>query len=99
MDRYGLPGIIDEELIARAVFLAKHQLLGGKPPAILIAEHAVLPSVRMSVLVLLPQQEPGDAAAAKLGVQIGEIRAWRSRDGHHALVELGMQRRLIHPRR
>ena len=56
LDRHRLSGIIDEELIAGRMFLAQHQLLGLQPATVLLAEYAVLPSIRMSALVLLPQQ-------------------------------------------
>ncbi len=45
-----------------------------QPATILLAEDAVLPSVRMGALVLFPQQQSGDAAAALLRMQVGEVR-------------------------
>ena len=56
LDRHRLSGIVDEELIAGRVLLAQHQLLGAEPATVLLAEYAVLPSIRMGALVLLPQQ-------------------------------------------
>jgi hypothetical protein len=56
LDRHRLAGIIDKELVAGRVLLAQHQLLGLKPPAVLLAENAVPPAIRMGTLVLFPQQ-------------------------------------------
>jgi hypothetical protein len=99
LDRHRLTRIIDEQLVAGRVFLAQHELSGGKPAAVLIAEHAVLPAVRMSVLVLLPEQQSRDAAAAKLGVQVGKIRTRRARQWNDTPIHLGVQCRFIHRRR
>lgn len=56
LDRHRLAGVLDEEFIARGMFLAQHQLLGREPPSVLLAKHAVLPTIGMSSLVLFPQQ-------------------------------------------
>src|SRR5580700_11515323 len=73
------------------MLLAQHQLLRCQPAPVLIAEHAVLPAVRMRSLVLLPQQEARDTAAAQLGVQVREIRSRRTRERHCAPIHPGVQ--------
>src|SRR6185503_16265681 len=63
-DRCSLAGVVDEQLVAGQMILAQRHLLGRKPAPVLIAEDAVLPALRMSRLVLLPQQQTCDAATS-----------------------------------
>ncbi len=91
-DRYRLPGVVDEQLVARRVLPTQHRVLRGQPAPILVAEHAVLPAVRLRCLVLLPQQQPGHPGARQLGVEMGKIRCWPRGSGRLTPVQLRVQR-------
>jgi hypothetical protein len=94
-DADGLAGVVDEALIARLVVLAQHQVLGGKPAAVLLAEGAVLKTVGMLRLVLLPQQPPRHTGAFEFRLQPREIERHEAREGQLALIEPLVERSLI----
>src|SRR5215471_18784435 len=55
-----LAGIVDKELLPRAMVLLHDQVELAGPGAIRLAEPAVLESLRCGGLIFLPQQEQGD---------------------------------------
>ena len=69
-----LAGVVDEELLAGAVLLAHDQILPAPPLAVQIAESAVLVPLGGNCLVLLPQEEQGDALLLQLQVQHRPVR-------------------------
>lgn len=81
-NRHGLARVVDEGLVAGGVCLAQYGLRRRQPAPILLAEHTVLPAVRVGGLVLLPEQQPRHPRTGQLGVQLGEVRyrprRWRS---------------------
>ena len=57
------PRVVHEQLLAAPVLLAHHQVLPAEPLPVVAAEPRVLVSVRMPLLVLLPEQVQGHALA------------------------------------
>src|SRR6185437_14548823 len=94
-DAHGLTGVIDEQLVARPMLLAQHELLARAPLPVVLAERAVLPTVRVLRAVLFPQQQPRDATTLQLGVQLRKIRLRRARERHYAPIQPLVQRRLV----
>src|SRR4029434_1246250 len=72
-DRDPLAGIIDKELLPRAMALPHDQVELAGPGAIRLAEPAVLEALRRGGLVFLPQEEQGDALAFELVVHRGPV--------------------------
>src|SRR3989344_1979913 len=63
-DRYGLAGVIDEQLFAGTVLLAHDHVDLGGPEAVVLAEPAVLEALRVGESVFLPKQGQSYAGAA-----------------------------------
>ncbi len=74
-----LPGVIDEDLLARLVLLTQHGIELCGPRAIENAEPRVLIPVGIRALVLLPEQLERHALALELAVDSGPIGK-RTRD-------------------
>src|SRR5690606_13902251 len=73
-DLDGLPGIVDEELLAGAMLLPHDEIDSAAPVAVAIAEAAVLIAVGMYGLVFLPQQHERHALAAHLLMEGRPVR-------------------------
>ena len=74
-DRYGVAGIIDKQLFPGAMLLAQHQIQLSDPTLIQFAEPAVLITVGIGLLVLLPEQLQGEVLmAAQFFMNAGPIR-------------------------
>ena len=96
--------MIDEGLLAGAVFLAQHDVQIARPVPVQLAEPAIVVSFRMGLMMFFPQQLQGDVLAAlQLLVDDCEIRQRtaprrrRRRRWEHPLlqggiIELGGQR-------
>jgi len=76
-DRDALAGIVDKELLPRAMALPHDQVELAGPGAIRLAEPAVLEALRCGGLVFLPQEEQGDALAFQLVVHRGPVGSER----------------------
>ncbi|MNN54866.1 hypothetical protein D3C81_1697060 [compost metagenome] len=63
-DRHRLAGIVDEQLFARTMFLTHDHIDLGGPEAVLLAEPAVLETLRMAESIFLPKQSQRHAGAA-----------------------------------
>ena len=72
-DRDALAGIVDKELLPRAMALPHDQVELAGPGAIRLAKPAILEALRRGGLVFLPQQEQGDALAFELVVHRGPV--------------------------
>jgi hypothetical protein len=92
-----LARIIDKELLPRAMTLAHDQVQLARPGAIPLTEPAVLKALWGRALVLLPQQEQGDALAFQLVVHCRPVRlrTWRERAGRVWGKEQPLHSRLI----
>src|SRR5262249_5782626 len=73
-DRRLLPGIVDEQLLARAMDLAHRQAATREPPAVDLAVLRVAVPVGVLLEVLEVQQFQGDAGLAPFAVDVGAIR-------------------------
>ena len=100
-DRDRLPGIVNEQLLARAVLLAHHHVELRRPRPVQLAEPAVLHPLGMRLLVLLPQQRERHPLAAKLAVNaapVGHRKPGLTRHRHRPReqppLELGIVERL-----
>ena len=62
-DGDGLAGIVHEQLLTGPVVLAHHHVQLAPPGPVVLAEPAVLIPIRISLPVLLPEQEQGDVLA------------------------------------
>ena len=69
-----LPGVVDEQLLPRAVHLPHRSALRADPAPIPLAELRVTVSVGMALEVLVMQQLQRHARAAKLSVEVAEVR-------------------------
>ena len=67
--------IIDEQFFARAMLLAHDHIDLGSPETVALAE-AVLKTLRLTELVLLPEQGQGDTGATQLGVSPCPVGHW-----------------------
>jgi hypothetical protein len=76
-DRDALAGIVDKELLPRAMVLPHDQVELAGPGAIRLAEPAILEALRRGGLVFLPQEEQGDAFAFQLVVHCGPVGSAR----------------------
>lgn len=75
-DRRCLPGVINEQLFASTVFLTHDHVDLGGPEAVVLAEPAVLKTLRVSESIFLPEQGQGYAGAAQLGVYPCPVGHW-----------------------
>lgn len=71
--RHGLPGVVDEQLLARGVGLAHAHRQPPDPAPVVDAEAAVAVTVGVLGLVLLPEQIERDPLAPQLAVHGGPI--------------------------
>jgi hypothetical protein len=69
-DRHGVPGPVDEELLAGFVFAAHDHVDLGRPAAVALAEPAVLVALRVGAFVLAPEQHQGHVLARELAVHL-----------------------------
>lgn len=96
---HGVARVVDETLIARHMVLAQHDILRRQPTPIAVAKDRVLPAVGVRRLVLLPQEQPRDAGALQLLLELGEIGR-RNRCGDDgALIKPTIELLVIKPRR
>ena len=72
MDRDGVPGVVDEELLSRLVVLAKGDVEGPEPRPVPEAELAVLIAVGVVLPVFLPETLEGHMLSGELGADIIE---------------------------
>jgi hypothetical protein len=72
VDRDGVPGVIDEELLSRLVVLAKGDVEGPEPRPVSETELAVLIAVGVILPVFLPQTLKGHMLSRELGADIIE---------------------------
>lgn len=80
-------GIVHEQLLSGRMVLAHHQNQLSPPGPVVLAEPAVLITVRVGLPVLLPEQEQGDILAREFVADVlsvgytsclcREIRWWR----------------------
>jgi hypothetical protein len=73
-DRRLLAGVVDEQLLARAMDLAHRQAAAPEPPAVDLAVLRVAVPVGVLLEVLEVQQFQGDAGPAPFPVDVGAIR-------------------------
>lgn len=73
-DRHRLPGIIDEEFLSGPVGLPEAYIEPGRPLPVAVAELAVLKTVGMGLLVLVPEKLEGHALSLQLLVEVLEGR-------------------------
>ncbi len=71
---YSLPRVVHEQLLTGPVVLAHNQVQRARPDPVAVAELAVLDTIGVHRLVLLPQQQQGDARAPVLLMDGGPIR-------------------------
>jgi hypothetical protein len=76
-DRDALAGIVDTELLPRALGLPQDQVERAGPGALRLADPAVLEALRRGGLVCLPQEEHGDALAFQRVVHRGPVGSAR----------------------
>ncbi len=69
-DRHRLPGIVDKELFTRPILLTQRRIEPFSPLAIESAELAILVTVRMVLLILVPKELKGDALLFQFLVKI-----------------------------
>ena len=69
-----LTGVVHEHLLARTVLLAHHHVERRRERPVPLAELAVLQSLGVGRLVLVPQQREGDSLATKLAVDLAPVR-------------------------
>src|SRR5690606_30354857 len=72
----GMACVIDEALLSSTMFKAQQRLGCVRKRSEVIAERAVLQSVGVLRLVLLPQQQARDARASELTLQVREVGQW-----------------------
>ena len=74
VERDGRTRPIDEQLLARTMLLAQHQIALAFPALVVMAEAAVPVAVGVRGPVLLPQQLPGGVLVPlQLFVQVGKV--------------------------
>jgi hypothetical protein len=73
VDRDRETGEVDEELLAREVVLAHHDVEVTVPLPVELAELAVAVAVGVSLTVLIPEQLQGDALVAQFALQVSEV--------------------------
>jgi len=73
-DRHGLPGIIDEQLLAGRVRLPHGDRQLADPLSVAFAEPAVLVALGMRRFIFLPQQLQRDALLAHFAVRPDPVR-------------------------
>ncbi len=73
-DRRLLPGVVDEQLGARAMDLAHRQAPAPEPAAVALTELRVAVAVGMLLAIFEMEQLEGDAGPAPLGMQVGAVR-------------------------
>jgi hypothetical protein len=81
-DRDGLAGEVDEQLLARAVLLAHHEIEPPPPVPVVAAELGVLVAVGLALLVFEVQQLEGHALSSQLAMDrrpVGQRPARRRR--------------------
>ena len=96
--RHRLSRIIDEQLLARPMFVAQTAIQGLEPDAISVTEAAVLVAVGMCGLIFLPQQGQGDPLAGELLMDRRPL--WHGpagpRDRRSLRIQPGFQGRVIY---
>lgn len=80
--RHRLAGVVDEQLLADAMFLAHHHVQLALPGPVMLAEPAVLKALRLAQAVLLPEQRQSHAGTPQLGMHPGPIGQWPLLTGH-----------------
>jgi hypothetical protein len=76
-----LPGVVDEDLVARDVHLAHHQAAATEPRAVPIAEGRVAKAVRVLLQILVVQQLQRHTGPVPLAVDPDAVRLGARRDG------------------